>query len=71
LRAALADLGAADLRVIAIGDAANDLPMFAVAAVAVGVANADLAVRSAGVELTQASFGDGVAEALLRHLPTT
>jgi hydroxymethylpyrimidine pyrophosphatase-like HAD family hydrolase len=71
LRAALADLGAADLRVIAIGDAANDLPMFAVAAVAVGVANADLAVRSAGVELTHASFGDGVAEALLRHLPTT
>jgi HAD superfamily hydrolase (TIGR01484 family) len=69
LRTALAELGASEASVVAIGDASNDLPMFAVASVAVGVANADEAVRAAGVELTLAPFGDGVAEALRRHLP--
>jgi hydroxymethylpyrimidine pyrophosphatase-like HAD family hydrolase len=69
LRAGLADLGATAAPVIAIGDAANDLPMFAIATVAVAVANADAAVLGAGIELTQTAFGDGVAEALLRHLP--
>ncbi len=68
LRAALAELELLDARVIAIGDAANDLPMFAFATVAVAVANADTAVRAAGIELTEQSFGDGVAEALHRHL---
>jgi hypothetical protein len=71
VRAGLADLGAATVPVLAIGDAANDLPMFAIASVAVGVANADEAVRAAGIELTQAMFGDGVAEAMLRHLPVS
>jgi hydroxymethylpyrimidine pyrophosphatase-like HAD family hydrolase len=69
LLALLADFGMPDARVIAIGDAANDLPMFAAATVAVAVANADTAVRAAGIELTEQSFGDGVAEALQRHLP--
>ncbi len=69
LRAAVAELGAEQQRVIAIGDAANDLPMFAIAAIAIGVANADAAVRAAGVELTSAASGLGVAEALRRHLP--
>ncbi|MFM2077692.1 MAG: hypothetical protein RJA49_1582 [Actinomycetota bacterium] len=69
LLAVLDDLGMPDARVIAIGDAANDLPMFAAATVAVAVANADTAVRAAGIELTELSFGDGVAEALRRHLP--
>jgi hydroxymethylpyrimidine pyrophosphatase-like HAD family hydrolase len=68
VHAVLGDLGAIGARVLAIGDASNDLPMFAVASVAVGVANADAVVRAAGVELTLASFGDGVAEALQRHL---
>lgn len=72
LRAALADLGIVDgdgAATLAIGDASNDLPMFAAAEVAVAVANADEAVRAAGIELTRASFGDGVAEALDQHLP--
>ena len=69
LRAAVADLGLAGLPILAIGDASNDLAMFAIATVAVGVANADDAVRASGVPLTTASFGSGVAEALRRFLP--
>jgi hydroxymethylpyrimidine pyrophosphatase-like HAD family hydrolase len=69
LRAAIADLHLDGLAIIAIGDAANDLAMFNVATIAVGVANSDDAVRASGVQLTTASFGLGVAEALRRHLP--
>ena len=69
LRAAVADMALEGVPVIAIGDAANDLPMFAIATIAVGVANADDAVRSSGVQLTTAAAGLGVAEALRRHLP--
>ncbi len=69
LRAAIADLGLHQPSIMAIGDATNDLPMFAIATVAVGVANADDAVRASGVPLTTASFGLGVAEALRRFLP--
>jgi hydroxymethylpyrimidine pyrophosphatase-like HAD family hydrolase len=69
LRAAIADLGLDEPPIMAIGDATNDLPMFAIATIAVGVANADDAVRASGVQLTTASFGDGVAEALRRFLP--
>jgi len=56
-------------RIIAIGDAANDLPMFAIAEIAVGVANADDVVRAAGIPLTSGAAGLGVAEALRAHLP--
>ena len=69
LRAAIADLELEDAPILAIGDAANDLAMFAVATIAVGVANADDAVRASGVPLTAASVGLGVAEALHRYLP--
>jgi hydroxymethylpyrimidine pyrophosphatase-like HAD family hydrolase len=69
LRAALADLQLQDPAILAIGDAENDLPMFAMATIAVGVANADDAVRAAGVPLTTASVGRGVAEALRRFVP--
>lgn len=69
LRAAVAALGLEGVPVIAIGDAANDLPMFALATIAVGVANADDAVRASGVQLTAAAAGLGVAEALRQHLP--
>jgi hydroxymethylpyrimidine pyrophosphatase-like HAD family hydrolase len=68
LRAALADLHLEHLPVLAIGDAENDLPMFAVATIAVGVANADDAVRASGVQLTTATVGRGVAEALHRFV---
>lgn len=71
LRAAVAELDAGDMPIIAIGDAANDLPMFAAATIAVGVANADDAVRASGVPLTTASVGLGVAEALQRYLPSS
>ena len=64
LRAAIADLQLEELPIVAIGDASNDLPMFAIATFAFGVANADDAVRASGVQLTTASFGSGVAEAL-------
>ncbi|MCY7298893.1 MAG: HAD hydrolase family protein [Ilumatobacteraceae bacterium] len=71
LRAAVADLSVQGRRIIAIGDAANDLPMFAIAAIAIGVANADEAVRSAGISLTSGAAGLGVAEALHTHLPSS
>ena len=70
LRAAIVDLGAYGLPILAIGDAANDLAMFNIATIAVGVANSDDAVRASGVTLTTASAGRGVAEALHRFLPT-
>jgi hydroxymethylpyrimidine pyrophosphatase-like HAD family hydrolase len=69
LRAAVAELRLDGTPILAIGDAENDLPMFAIATIAVGVANADDAVRAAGVPLTTASVGRGVAEALDRFLP--
>ncbi len=68
LRAAVARRGEPTPAILAVGDAANDLPMFAVATIAVGVANCDDAVRTAGIVLTDASYGDGVAEALARFL---
>ena len=68
LHAARVDLDVVGRRIIAIGDAANDLPMFAIASIAVGVANADDAVRAAGIPLTSAATGLGVAEALHAHL---
>lgn len=64
-RARLADPA---LEILAVGDAANDLPMFAVATIAVGVANSDDAVRATGIAITRAACGDGVAEALHRFL---
>lgn len=67
LRAAIDHLGAQGMPILAIGDAANDLPMFAAATIAVAVANADDAVRAAGIERTSGTAGAGVAEALRRH----
>ena len=64
LRAAIEALQARHAPIVAIGDAENDLPMFAIATHSFAVANADEAVRRAGIRLTTRSFGDGVAEAL-------
>jgi hypothetical protein len=61
-------LGLPDRPVIAIGDATNDLPMFARADVAVAVANAEPALVATGIEVMQQPFGAGVAEALARHV---
>ena len=69
LRAAVAELHLEGLPIMAIGDASNDIAMFDIATIAVGVANSDDAVRASGVHLTTASYGSGVAEALRRHLP--
>jgi hydroxymethylpyrimidine pyrophosphatase-like HAD family hydrolase len=69
LGAAIRSLGAEGVPIVAIGDAANDLPMFAMATFPYGVANADDAVRSSGVPLTWGAAGLGVAEALQRHRP--
>ena len=64
LSAAVAHLGLGTRRVIAVGDATNDLPMFARADVAVAVANAEAALTATGIEVTDLPFGAGVAEAL-------
>jgi hydroxymethylpyrimidine pyrophosphatase-like HAD family hydrolase len=64
---AIAHLGMSDRVLMAIGDATNDLPMFAMADVAVAVANAEPALAATGIEVTRRAFGAGVAEALARH----
>jgi hydroxymethylpyrimidine pyrophosphatase-like HAD family hydrolase len=69
LMAAVTDLGLQGVPIMAIGDASNDLAMFRIATIAVGVANSDDAVRASGAQLTTASVGLGVAEALRRFLP--
>ena len=68
LEQALAHLGMPDARVLAIGDASNDLPMFRSADVAMAVANADAAVLGAGIERASLPFGAGVAEIVRDHL---
>ena len=68
LARAIEHLGLADRPVMAIGDATNDLPMFARADVAVAVANAEPALADTGIEVTRQAFGAGVAEALARHV---
>lgn len=68
LRTALGRFGEPDAPVLAIGDAENDLAMFAVATEARAVANCDERVRASGVARTSASFGDGVAEAVTQVL---
>ena len=68
LRRAITALGLDGRALMAIGDAENDLPMFAIADVAVAVAGADAAVRAAGITRTTAGWGAGVAEALRAQL---
>jgi hydroxymethylpyrimidine pyrophosphatase-like HAD family hydrolase len=65
---AIERLGVSDWTLMAIGDATNDLPMFAMADVAVAVANAEPALVSTGIEVTRRAFGAGVAEAINRHV---
>jgi hypothetical protein len=62
------DTGVRDMAIMAVGDATNDLPMFAIADVAVAVANAEPALAETDIEVTEAGFGAGVAEALTRHV---
>lgn len=71
LAQAIEHLGMSDRALMAIGDATNDLPMFAMADVAVAVANAEPALAATGIELTRRAFGAGVAEALARHVLVT
>jgi hydroxymethylpyrimidine pyrophosphatase-like HAD family hydrolase len=68
LARAIEYLGMGDRAVIAIGDATNDLPMFASADVAIAVANAEPALVATGIEVMAQPFGAGVAEALTRHV---
>lgn len=68
LLAARARLADPAIEILAVGDASNDLPMFAVATIAVGVANSDDEVRSTGIVITDAACGDGVAEAVARFV---
>jgi hydroxymethylpyrimidine pyrophosphatase-like HAD family hydrolase len=68
LERAIVHFGVEEHRVIAVGDATNDLPMFARSDIAVAVANAEPALVATGIEVTSEPFGAGVAEALSRHL---
>jgi hydroxymethylpyrimidine pyrophosphatase-like HAD family hydrolase len=69
LLAAIDSLGVHGIEVMAIGDAENDVPMFDLATIPVGVANADETVLGLGIRITDAAAGLGVAEALARWLP--
>jgi len=71
LAQAIEHLDMSDRALMAIGDATNDLPMFAISDVAVAVANAEPALAATGIELTRRAFGAGVAEALARHVLVT
>jgi hydroxymethylpyrimidine pyrophosphatase-like HAD family hydrolase len=71
LEAAVRHMGLERRRVMAVGDATNDLPMFARADIPVAVANAEPALTATGVEVTSSAFGAGVAEAFERHLRIT
>lgn len=71
LARAIEQLDMSDRALMAIGDATNDLPMFAMADVAVAVANAEPALAETGIEVTRRAFGAGVAEALARHVLVT
>jgi len=62
------DPGMSERVIVAIGDATNDLPMFAIADIALAVANADPALAATGVEVMGRPFGAGVAEAISRHV---
>lgn len=68
LERAISHLGLHGHRIIAIGDAVNDVPMFERADVPIAVANAEQALIDTGVEVTDGEFGAGVAEALERYL---
>jgi hydroxymethylpyrimidine pyrophosphatase-like HAD family hydrolase len=57
-----------DVPSLAIGDATNDLPMFAAATHAAAVANASPDVIASGIHVASAPFGHGVAEIVLSHL---
>lgn len=57
-------LGTPGLEMLAIGDAANDLPMFRMATFARAVANADDEVRAAGIAVVGEPAGRGVAQAV-------
>jgi hydroxymethylpyrimidine pyrophosphatase-like HAD family hydrolase len=68
LALAIDHLDMSDRALMAIGDATNDLPMFAIADVAIAVANAEPALVATGIEVTRRAFGAGVAEAINRHV---
>ena len=55
-------------RMVAFGDAVNDLPLFAAADVACAVGNAVPAVKEAATEVIGGNEEDGVALWLLRHV---
>lgn len=62
LRAALLELGEAVEGVVGVGDAENDAPLLAVAALGVAVANALPSLQAQADFVTLAERGDGVAE---------
>lgn len=61
-------LGVPRAEVMAVGDGANDVEMVAFAGTGVAVANAAPEVKRAAAVVTLRPYGDGVAEAVSRHL---
>ena len=68
MRRIIDHVGLTPAEVVAVGDSANDLPMFAVAGLAVAMGNAPAAVRQAAHLVTGTVEDDGLAEVIRQHI---
>ena len=69
LSAVLPSLGIAREELIAFGDGHNDLSMLQYAGIGVAMANAVPQLKDAADEVTLSNNADGIAAALLKHIP--
>ena len=68
LKFVLAKMGIDPRQVMAIGDNANDLPMFAVGVISVAMGNAAFSVQQAATDIAPSNEEEGVAWALEKYV---